>query len=108
MDFAPFSKDDFLLRKRAANFAKNPILNMELICKVYLDSCVQPCSLAETRDFPPSPLIWANIPERYWSAKIYEYTKYTFLKSVIPERMNNGEVALQVYESQVPDDQGMN
>ncbi len=31
---------------------------------------VQLYSLAETPQLPPSPLIWAHIRGRYWSAKI--------------------------------------
>jgi hypothetical protein len=38
--------------------------------KVYLGSCVQLYSLAETPQLPPSPRIWAHIRGRYWSAKI--------------------------------------
>jgi hypothetical protein len=40
------------------------------ISKVYLGSCVQLYSLAETPQLPPSPRIWAPIRGRYWSAKI--------------------------------------
>ncbi len=39
------------------------------ISKVYLGSCVQLCSLAETPE-PPPPRIGAHIRGRHWSAKI--------------------------------------
>jgi hypothetical protein len=38
--------------------------------KVYLGSCVQLYSLAETPQLPPHPRVWAHIRGRYWSAKI--------------------------------------
>ncbi len=42
-------------------------LNIEL---VYLGSSIQLYSLAETRNTPPPPCIWAHVRGRYWSAKI--------------------------------------
>ncbi len=46
------------------------MLNMSQISKVYLGSCVQLYSLAETPQLPPSPRIWAHIRGRYCSDKI--------------------------------------
>ncbi len=38
--------------------------------KVYLRTCVQLYSLAETPQLSPSSRIWAHMRGRYWSAKI--------------------------------------
>ncbi len=38
--------------------------------EVYLGSCVQLYSLAETPQLSPYPRIWAHIRGRYWSDKI--------------------------------------
>ncbi len=39
------------------------------VSKVYLGSCLQLYSLAETPRLPPSPHIWAHILGRYWPAQ---------------------------------------
>jgi hypothetical protein len=45
---------------------------MELDLKIYLGSCVQLYSLAETPQILPPPRIWAHIRGRHWSAKTDE------------------------------------
>jgi hypothetical protein len=57
-------------------------MEVELDSKVYLGSCVQLYSLAETPQLPPSPRIWAHIQGRYWSGKVTPwYTVSDFSKS---------------------------
>jgi hypothetical protein len=61
---------------------------MEIDLQVYLSSCVQLYSLAETPQFPPSPRIWAHIRGRYWSAKLDDISGKTQYSSLGATRLN--------------------